>query len=268
MFRKTVRTILIAVLALSMAVLNGCGGGFVDLTEDESRKIVNYSTNVLSDYNTAVKGPLKNLSKTDLRDIVIKDDPGLIKEIEEAKEEALAESEKPAPPKEEPSGSSGEGGDTGETDESNDGVLTIEEAEIASTLGLEGFTVEYGGHDLLDTYPPESSEDMLFSMEPATDKDVLLVLYFDITNLSDEEKECNILELDPKFRFKSSGKTSSFLTTLLLDDLSTYVSTIEPQGKNRAVLVAEISREKAEALSDLTLVIRKGDEEFEVPLES
>ena len=61
-------------LILFFILLTGCGGGFVDLSEDESKQIVNYSTNVLNDHNAAVKGSLQNLSKTDLRDIVIKDD--------------------------------------------------------------------------------------------------------------------------------------------------------------------------------------------------
>ena len=37
------------VLGISVALMiSGCGGGFVDLSEDESKKIVNYSTDVLS----------------------------------------------------------------------------------------------------------------------------------------------------------------------------------------------------------------------------
>ena len=109
---------------------------------------------------------------------------------------------------------------------------------------------------------------MLFSIEPATADDELLVLYFYITNNTPEVKECNILEQNPKFRFKSSGKTNSFMTTLLLDDLSTYVSDIEPGSRSRAVLVAEISKEKAQSLSNLTLLVTMDEETSEVLLES
>ncbi len=259
--------ILALIICLIQAFLSGCGS-FVDLTEDESRQIVNYSTNVLNDHNTEVKGSLKDLTKTDLRDIVIKDDPGLIKEIEEAKQQALAQEEQRINPTKEASPNENGGGEEGEKSGGNDGVLTREEAELSSVLGLQDFSVEYGGYDLLDSYPQEESEDMLFSIEPATADDELLVLYFYITNKTGEEKECNILELEPKFRFKFSGKTNSFMTTLLLDDLSTFVSPIEAQGRSRAVLVAEISREKAETLSNLTLLVTMGEETTEVLLES
>ena len=267
------RIILLSILTgVVFLLLTGCD--FVDLTEDESRQIVNYSTNVLNDHNSAVKGSLKSLTRTDLRDIVVKDDPTIIDEIAEIKEQAAAEeasgSKSTAPA---PSGSGGSGSGTAEAEEpedtgDGDGELTQVDAEISEMIGLEGFDVEYGGHDFLDSYPGDNSEEALFSIEPATENDQLLVLYFYITNPSEEAKECDILSLDNKFKYKSSGRTGSFMTTLLLDDLSTYVSEIEPGGRNRVVLVTEISREKAESLSDLTLIINKGEESLEVPLET
>ncbi len=264
------RIIFLSILAGAVfLLLTGCN--FVDLTEDESRQIVNYSTNVLNDHNSAVKGSLKDLTRTDLRDIVVKDDPTIIDEIAEIKEQAALEeasgSKTPAPA---PSGSGNAEGGTEEPSDTGDGdgELTPVDAEISDMIGLEGFDVEYGGHDFLDSYPGDNAEEALFSIEPATDNDQLLVLYFYITNPSEEAKECDILSLDNRFKYKSSGKTSSFMTTLLLDDLSTYVSEIEPGGRNRAVLISEISREKAESLSDLTLIINKGEESLEVPLET
>ena len=144
----------IAVLLSLLLFVSGCGGdGFVDLTEEESKQIVNYSTNVLNDHNSAVKGSLKNLTKTDLRDIVIKDDPSLIQEIQEAKEEATAEAEeaaKPKPAEPEKNESSGEE----ESDESK--PLDVQYADIAALIGLNGFSVEYSGHKVQDSYPDPS----------------------------------------------------------------------------------------------------------------
>ena len=248
-------------------MLSGCGGGFVDLTADESKQIVNYSTDVLNDHNSAVKGSLKTLTKTDLRDIVIKDDPTIIDEIEAAKEEATkAMEEAAAPPDEKSEGSGSSEEDHGDEEHA---PLEVQNADIASIIGLQGFSVDYSGHAVQDSYPDvnDPDADMLFSIDPATANDKLLVFYFNVTNRGEEEADCNILELQPKFRFKSNGKTHSFLTTLLLDDLSTLEVTLQPGESKRAVLVAEISEEKANELSDLTLIIMGADENTEILLE-
>ena len=257
----------IALLLSLLLFVSGCGDGFVDLTEEESKQIVNYSTNVLNDHNSAVKGSLKNLTKTDLRDIVIKDDPSVIQEIAEAKEEATAAAEEAAKPKPSEGDKSESSEEEEESGESK--PVDVQEADIASLIGLEGFSVEYQGHNVQDSYPDASDEDadMIFSIEPATDSDKLLVFYFNVTNLSEEEAECDILSLEPRFRFKAAGKTHSFLTTLLLDDLSTLRKTLGPGESCRAVLAAEISEEKAANLSDITLIIMGEEENTEIALE-
>lgn len=252
-------------LIVSFVLLTGCGGGFVDLTEDESKQIVNYSTNVLSDHNSAVKGSLKNLSKTDLRDIVIKDDPSLIDEIEAAKEEAVAEAESEKTKNDTESSS----GSPDQPEDDGNAPLEVQDADIASLIGLEGFSVSYLGHDILDSYPEqsESGNQMVFSIEPATSNDKLLILYFDVTNTGDTDADCNILSLQPRFRFSSGGKIQSFLTTLLLDDLSTLSMPLAAGESTRAVLAAEISNEKAAELSDLTLIIMGEEDKTEILLE-
>ena len=251
-------------LILCVTLLTGCGGGFVDLTEDESKQIVTYSTDVLGDHNSAVKGSLKTLTKTDLRDIVVKDDPSLVEEIEKLKEEATAEADESKKSQKSEGDSS-----SGETEEEDEGVLKAEYADIASIIGLEGFSVSYLGHDILESYPEqsESGNQMVFSIEPATANDKLLILYFDVTNTGTEDAECNILALQPRFRFSSGGKIQSFLTTLLLDDLSTLSIPLAAGESTRAVLAAEISNEKAAELSDLTLLIKGEEGNTEILLE-
>lgn len=256
----------IAVFTALMMLLSACG--FVDLSEEESKQIVNYSTNVLNDHNSAVKGSLKNLTNTDLKDIVIKDDPSIIDEIEAAKEEATRSIEEASKPKEDkPSGDS-DGSEEGSEEEH--APLQIRDADIAGLIGLQGFSVGYRGHDVLDSYPAPSDEesvDMSFSIEPATADDKLLVLYFDVTNTGEEEAECNILDLRPRFRFKAAGKPHSFLTTLLIDDLSTLQVTLQPGESTRTVLTAELSEDKINELSDITLVIMGDEENTEIILE-
>ena len=265
-----IRTGLISYFMACCLFLSGCGDGFVDLTEDESKQIVNYSTNVLNDHNSAVKGSLENLSKTDLRDIVIKDDPSIIDDIEAAKAEATAEAEEAAAP--EPAKDNNDGGGSSDAPDSEDtehAPLEVQDADIASILGLSGFSVEYAGHDITESYPgdSESGNEMTFSIEPATQNDKLLILNFDITNTGDSEAVCDILSLQPRFRFSTGGRVHSFLTTLLLNDLSTLSVSLAPGESKRAVLAAEISNEKADALSDLTLIIIGGEENTEIVLE-
>ncbi len=255
-----------AIVLTMLLFITGCTSSFVDLSEDESKQIVNYSTNVLNDHNATVKGSLKSLTDTDLKDIVIKDDPSIIEEIEAAKEEATREFEEAAGHIEPESSSSGSGESAAEE---GNVPLEIQNADIASIIGLQGFSVDYSGHSVLDSYPDPSDPeaDMLFSIEPATAKDKLLVLYFNVTNTGEEEAECDILDLRPKFRFKTDGKTHSFLTTLLLDDLSTLEVTLQPGESKRAVLVAELSEEKTSALSGITLIVVGEGDNTEIILE-
>ena len=112
-------------------------------------------------------------------------------------------------------------------------------ASIAEYLGLPGVSIEFGGVDLLDSYP-EEGEDFYMSME-ATPGTKLMVVYFNVINNSGSDIDVDIMNKKAAFRFVVNGDLNvKKLETLLEDDLSTFKGTLTSGQNVRCVLVTEI----------------------------
>ena len=252
---------LLAILCISVITLSACGQQTLNLTEEEEQKIINYSSNVLTSHNANYNSSLKKMSDRQLAEVLKKE----MEESQKKQERAETKVENPEPDntKEDQSGSSG--GSSAESVKDSDSTASID--QLADLIGLKGFSVSYKGYEIVDSYPPEMTDSVVFSLEPASSTDMLLVLKFDVTNEGDTEADCNMLDLSPEFRFSINGEKHSFLNTLLLDDLQTLETPIGSHESAEAVLVAEISKEKSENIKPLSLYIKRSDGSKEIPLE-
>ena len=88
-----------------------------------------------------------------------------------------------------------------------------------------------------------------------------LVLKFQITNHSEEEKECDILSKKRTYRCRVND-TERFGSqmTMLFDDLSTFKETFSANETKQAVLVFQIPAEYEGNITGLSLTVKEDEE--------
>lgn len=147
-------------------------------------------------------------------------------------------------------------GETGQAETETTATVS-ENADIAQFLGLQDIAITYQSYEICNAYPNNNSEENFFAMD-ATEGNQLLVLKFMIQNNGTEDKEMDILNQYPLFRISvSGGADKSALTTILLDDLSTFKDTLAAGESREEVLVTEISNQEAEeGIQSLSLLMK------------
>ncbi len=236
--------------------LTGCGAEQLELSEAQLETVVNYSAAILNKHNANFKSSLQNFNDESLAKLMAEEARKKLREEERQKQ--MEESRRARVEAENGSGSS-EAGPDGEKEKQPPSLLDASAEEItglAEALGIEGFDISYEDYFVSDVYPEASAQDAGVFGISAASGDKLLVLKFRMTNTSGEPKECSILDTNTVFRVKINGENHSVLNTLLLDDLATFEETLEAGESAGAVLIAEISEEKAENINTLVLILK------------
>lgn len=129
--------------------------------------------------------------------------------------------------------------------------------DIAQFLELDGTTIEYQGFEISDSYSEDSGDAASFAMDAPEGKKLLVVKF----NLStSEDKEVDILSKYPLFRIRiNDGSRIDVLTTMLLNDLSTYKETVTAGTLVETVLIAAITQEEADRIQSLVLSTKYGE---------
>ena len=126
---------------------------------------------------------------------------------------------------------------------------------IADAIGIEGFEITYTGYETADVYPEAGDDILSFSMQ-ATEGRKLLVMHFDIKNSAPEDRECDVLGCNVKFRALINGTTRvNEQMTILLNDLKSYREMIAADSSVDTVLVFEVDSALAEQIGSLSLVV-------------
>lgn len=248
------------VLSLFFACAFGlcaCSSEQVSISEADEQKVVNYASNVLVEHDVNHETTTRSFSEKELNRIVKLD---LLAAVEKAgiNEEPTEETEASDENTESSSGSQREGKqDTEEPSKT-----------IAEALGLTDFDISFTGYDVVEQYPEEESQTVgTFVISPGSSEDKLLVLHFNVFNAGADKAVCDILNIRPQFRLVLNDKKHSFLNTLLLNDLTIFDSEIEAGASDEAVLIAEISNEKAESIDSIGMIVKINGENIKVSLE-
>lgn len=124
---------------------------------------------------------------------------------------------------------------------------------IEEVMGLpEGVTVNFQGYESCEKYP-YAGADNYFAVT-ATEGNALLVLKFSLTNGSGQAAAVDILSADSSFYVTlNDAYTKRTLTTVLLEDMSTYEGTLQPGDSRELVLMLEVSGQELETLSSIVL---------------
>ena len=95
----------------------------------------------------------------------------------------------------------------------------------------------------------------------ATDGCQLLVLKFELKNLSEQEQEVSVIPGTVRMKIVLNGSEKNALTTMLLNDLATYQGTLAPQESTELVVVGEYKAEELQNIDSLELKLKSDSAE-------
>lgn len=253
---KSMLRVLCAGLILGITALTGCGAESVDISDEDVKRVANYSSDIVSQHSDKSESRLVDLST-----VKRKYQEQLDLEIKKQNFKAL---EQAASGESSASGSDGEGGADGE----ENGGYVEPEMSLAEAIGVPEFDIYYTGYEISSTYPSQASvsEDVYMGMTAAPG-DTLLIMHFNISNIEGLDRECYILGLKPTFRVKINGESNTVQQTILSDDLSKYDGTIPAYSSQDAVLICESSESALSNIESLSLVVRSAEGRPEYKLE-
>lgn len=235
---------LISCMALSMG---GCGNAIPDMTDEQMDVIGEYAAITWLKYDANNRSRLVDLS-----------------EYEEKAEETITQ-----PEVQEPSQESEEPGSIGNPEYAeNEKEPVIVEPVIATmeeVLALPaGVTVTYQGMDICDSYPEEQAEDSFFYLEASAGKK-LAVLKFLVDNQSAAIQDVDFLHSENVYRLKAEDNyVRNALTTMLLDDMVSYIGTLQPGDTQELVLLFEVDEQYTG--QSLNFTIKNGENSYTIPV--
>lgn len=234
-----------ALICAAALLMTGCGAVLPDMTDEQADLIGEYAAITLLKYDANSRSRLVDLSKV----------------------EEKAEPETPAVQESTPAqeSTSEESSDVPETpvidnrNPNNGGADSVE-----SVLELpEGVTVEYAGYEVCQDYQDGSQ---YFVLEASEGKQ-LLVLYFNLKNVSGMAQDIDLLSGRSSYRVTVNGSyTRSVLTTMLDNDLSTYMGSIADGGAEEVVLLLEVDTEQADNIQTVSLQLKNESKTYTIKL--
>ena len=230
----------------AVLLMTACGFSDPKLTEEQNSQIVEYAAGLLLKYDENYHDRLA--------------------EREEAEEDAVQlTTEMPVAEPEEENTQEDMSEETEIIDASEE-QETVVERSIEEFYGIDGVTISYAGYELKDSYPDTEGEDLVFAMN-ATANCKLLVMNFNVANISGQDLNLDMVALESKFRVSINGASPKYvLTTMLMNDLESYIGTIPAGASENLVLVSEIPEEEAGSVETITLLMRNATEEGRLTL--
>ncbi len=234
------KTIVTTICIGSLSVFSGCGAALPDMTKEQEDAIVEYAADVVMRYTKDYDSKLVDLSLY--------------------AEETQPEEPEEVPPEEE---TPSQTPDTPVVDISEEEP----EGDIAQVLLPEGITLRFTGSRAVDTYPDGDSANPYFAMD-ASAGNKMLVLEFLLGNTTGETQEVDLYSMAPRFTLLiNDTEKQPVLATMLLDDLSTYMGSLEAGEEVKLVLIAEIDENLAESIETLRLSVSAGGNSVVMPLQ-
>ena len=225
--------------------MTGCGSIMPDLTEEETEIISEYASGVLVKDDRVYRSRLMDMSEYEEEENK-KAEREAARAAERERQEA-AEAEESA--SEEESTSNG----TKVIDASQDEETPAPPATIEEYYGIENFTFQYSGYELVESYPSNTEEEIFFAMD-ATEGMQLLVLKFTVSNAGAAEQEIDMLGYGARFKVSVNGGSSeNALSTRLLNDLQTYKGVVPAGSGVELVSIVEVPQSTAIETIDFVL---------------
>jgi hypothetical protein len=178
-----------------------------------------------------------------------------IEEEQTQEQPEIETSETPETEAEQPQDTSGNETEEGVTETDladSDTVVQNIDDDLASLLGIEDVTLKYNSYEICDSYPKNNSG---FTVSAAQGRK-LLVVHFDLENSTGEKINCSLFDYSLKVRFTlNESSTVSALSTMLPNEMMSYMDSLDAGGTDDVVAVAEISDSYTDDLTGLSIQI-------------
>lgn len=243
---------LIALGLVLMLSLAGCGNQIPELTESQTKEIGEYAAVTLLKYDAKHRSRLVDDATIEAYDL---------------KQQSLLEYQSGKKPQAEPEGMKPVENTPVVENNAGGGNAQKTAGSLEDSLAVpEGITVTYKEYKLCDNYPEDGSTSAFFTLDASAGKK-LLVLSFDVNNGTGADAEVDFFSSSSVFSVDTgSGVKHSAMTTMLMDDMSTYAGTIKAGESRSLVLLFEIEQSEADAIGNLTLYFRGAGESYTVQL--
>lgn len=127
--------------------------------------------------------------------------------------------------------------------------------DIAAIAGIEGAKITFREYSVVDKYPTTGEQsDFLFL--DASEGYRLLVLHFDVENTTSDILPVSLIDKGLEYRIVCNGtKAANSMLTILMDDLGTLDTKVEPDTPQEAVLIFQISDEMQDDIETMDLYV-------------
>lgn len=256
-----------SVTFLVCILLSGCMD-VIDLTDEQSTLIAEYSAQLLLKYDRGYKDRIddgeKRLEDYQNAQDVSSEDMNLTTQEQEVTTQEISTQEASTQVIESQP-------DDTETDEiqSNPNDAESDTPDVEKEVGTQGDIAKIvGTHDVSITYKdyiitdqyPATDEDGNFICLEASRGHKLLVVRFRVCNNLDEQTNLSLIDQVIDYRIVCNGnKAAKPMLTILMDDLGTLETTLKPNEEQEAVLVFQISDSMTKSIDSIELKIQYND---------
>lgn len=200
--------------------LSGCIDAMPDMTDEQQALVAEYAADIILKHSKYYDDGLADLS-----------------ELEEV--EPTAEEPEPEYIEEEPEDSISEEYDLAdEISEEQKELAELSNVSFAEALGFSDIDITFENFQVTDAYPDDDNAGFFVNAPQGKN---MLVMQFDLNNISNETVACDIASLEPGIyvSVNGSGEKKAMSTELLLDDFSSYKGEIAAGDKVSLVVATE-----------------------------
>ena len=141
------------------------------------------------------------------------------------------------------------------------GKMVGTENDIAVIAGIDGAKIIFRDYSIVDMYPATDEQGEFIYLE-ASEGYQLLVLKFDVLNTTSDMVSVSLLEKELDYRIVCNGtKAANPMLTILMDDLGTLETNVEPNVPQEAVLIFQISDGMQNDLRTMDLYVTYNEKE-------
>lgn len=132
--------------------------------------------------------------------------------------------------------------------------------DIGKMFGIEGVEVNYIGFEALDSYPAVPDEQLAFTME-ASQGAKLIVVKFELGNVSNSAKNCNIVGQNIKLQLRFNQTDNvAVQRTLLKDDFALLNCILQPGETKQVVVICQVAAGYETTINSVDMITRIGGE--------
>lgn len=236
---------IMSIMALAAVLLTGCVDAMPDLTAEQTELIAEYAAGLILKYSPKYNYKIVSDEEVAAARELMQEAP----ETEETEEPGTGiPEETQQDSSQNPSGQESAETETAESQPAE--VISSPDIDLAAELGIDDVIIRYQSFELCDSYPQNNSG---FSVSAAQGKK-LLVIHFDIEGSPESDVDCSMFEYELGVRMNINDTVSvSGLSTLIPNDLSSFMDVVPAGGIVDTVVVAEVGEMTEQEIQSLTL---------------